>query len=232
MNFLQLVQKTVRKSGAKVAEPSTVVNQTGISKLFVEWVKDAWKEIQMERLGVGWRRSRDLSFSTVASTDEYGIGGGLESINTRSVTCYLTSADETPVCYETYDYWRTQKDRAIQKEGKPLYFTITPDGDSFIFWPVPDDAYTIRYEGIRELEELDDTDGAGVGTSDASSPTGLPSTYHDAIVWQAVVSYAMHFEDGTKLSEGQTKFRPYKKYFEERYMPIPQVETDALYSRG
>ena len=43
------------------------------------------------------------------------------------------------------------------------------------------------------------------------------------------MSYAMHFEDGTKLSEAQTKFIPYKKYFEERFMPIPSVATDILY---
>lgn len=229
MNFLQLVQKAVRKSGAKIEVPSTVVAQTGLNALFVEWVSDAWKEIQLERLGLLWRRSRDLTLALIAGTDEYNIGGGLESVNTASLTCHLSNENESPVCFRTYAYWRQNVDRVDQTSGKPQYFTIGPDSTTFIFWPTPDVAYTVRYEGINVVEEMDFTDQAGAGTSDALTPTGLQSTYHDAIVWQAVMNYAMHFEDGSKLSEAQAKFKPYKKYFEERFMPIPQVYTSVLY---
>jgi hypothetical protein len=95
---------------------------------------------------------------------------------------------------------------------------------------VPDANYTVRYEGILLPQVFDYTDAGGNGTSNALTPTNLDAAYHDAIVWQAVMYYAMHFEDGSKLSEAQAMFRPFKKYFEERYMDIPTVDTSALYA--
>jgi hypothetical protein len=197
--------------------------------MFVEWVADAWKDIQLERLGTNWRTSRGLTFALVAATYEYGIDAALESINTRSVTCELAGVNETPVCFQRFDYYRTEIDRTVRMSGKPQYFSLTPD-NNWVFWPNPDDVYTIKYDGILDVEIFDATDVAGVGTSDVLEPTGLDLSYHDAIVWQALLSYGMHYEDGSKLSEAQVKFRPYKKYFEERFMPIVTVDTTALYS--
>lgn len=229
MNFLELVQKTVRRSGAKVAEPTTVVDQSGISKLMVEFVQDAWKDIQLERLGYNWRVDRDISLTLVSGTHEYGIESGLESLNANSLTILLSGEEESKIYFETYAFYQREIDRVDRPVGKPLYFTMSPDTNNFIFWPEPNAAYTVEYEGVKEVEQFDATDDAGAGTSDLLTPTGLESPYHDAILWQAIMNYAMHFEDGTKLSEGQAKFLPYKKYFEERYMPIPTVYTGALY---
>lgn len=229
MNFLQLVKKTVRKSAATIAVPTTVVGQTDIQALFVEWVQDAWKDIQMERLGLTWRTDLDQSLSLVSGTYEYGIGSGLESINLNSLTCHLSNESESKIYHQTYTYYQREIDRVVRASGKPKYFTLAPDDDNLIFWPNPDAAYTVLYEGIKDIEELDSTDDAGAGTSDLIVPAGLKVIYHDAIVWQAVMSYAMHFEDGSKLAEAKIKFRPYKKYFEERFMPIVTLNTSALY---
>jgi hypothetical protein len=231
MNYLQLVQKTVRKSGAKVEVPTTVVGQTGITEMFVEWVSDAWKNIQLERLGVAWRVDRDVSFPLVAGTYDYAIDSDYESINTRSVTCHLSNENETMVLFHPYDYYRTVVDRIDRADGKPQYFTISPE-NTLVFWPNPDDVYTIQYDGIREVQVFNYADNAGPGTSDVLTPTNLPVEYQDAIVWQAITNYALHFEDGSKLTEAQVQFKPYKKYFEERFMDIPTVDTTALYSRA
>lgn len=231
MTYLELVQKAVRKSGATVTEPSTVFGQTGLAFLFVEWVREAWRNIQLERLGLYFRRSRDLTLSLVASTDEYSLPNTLESVNLRSLTCHLSNENETPLKFQTYDYWRLYVDKihANRTESKPQYFTFAPD-NKLIVWPIPDEAYTVRYEGILVPQEFDYEDTAGAGTSDDLEPTNLPDQYHDAIVWQAVLYYAMHFEDGTKMAEAQSMFKPFKKYFEERYMDIPTVDTTALYA--
>lgn len=230
MNYLQLVQKTVRKSGAKVEAPSTVVGQTGIAEMFVEWVADAWKDIQLERMGVNWRVARDVSFNLVVGTFDYSVSSLYESVNRRSVTCHLANAQESPVYYESYDYYRTQIDRIDRNDGKPQYFTFSP-ANTWVFWPNPDATYTIKYDAILLAQEFDATDNLGAGTSNAQTPTGLAARYHDAIVWQAVMNYALHFEDGSKFTEAQLKFRPYKKYFEERFMPLITVDTTALYPR-
>lgn len=227
--FLELAQKAVRKSGATTDDLSTVVGQTGILELFVEWTVEAWRDIQLERLGLWFRRDRDLTISMVASTDEYSLPATLESVNTRSLTCHLSNENETPMDFLTYDYWRKWQDRVDRQEGKPQYFTFSPD-NKLVVWPIPDDTYTIRYEGILLPEIWDYTDAAGAGTSDALTPTNLPAAYQDAIVWMAVLYYAMHFEDGTKMAEAQTRWKPFKKYFESRQMDIPTVDTTSLYN--
>lgn len=228
MNYLQLVQRAVLKAGAKVAVPTTVVGQTGINQLFVDWVADAWKEIQVERLGYYPRVSRDLSMSLVAGTYEYSLPITLEGVDTRSLTVDLAGEAQTPVFFCTYDHYRTRLDRQVRADGKPQYFTLTPS-NTLVFWPNPDAAYTLRYDGILIAQIFDSTDAAGVGSSDILEPTGLREEYQDAVVWQAIMNYAMHFEDGSKLAEAQAKMRPYIKYFEERFMPTVTLQHGILY---
>lgn len=229
MTFLELVKRTVAKSGAKVARPTTVVDQTGINLLFVEWVVEAWEALQRERLGVSWRSVRDQTLALTAGVDEYDIPESMESIRTDTVKIHLAGANESPLPFCRYEVWRATADKYTQDSGKPQHFTISPSDNRIVVWPTPDAAYTIRYEGLRKIQTFDYTDAAGAGTSDLLQPTGLEDEYHMAIVWVAVMYYAMHFEDGAKLVEARTNFFPFKKYFEERFMPIPTVETDSLY---
>lgn len=230
MNYLQLVRKTIERSGAKLALPSTVVGQTGITKLFVDYVADTWTELQNERVGIYWRISRDMSFNLVAGTHEYAVDSGLEDINLRSVTLYLagSESEEAPLIWKPFDFYRTMVDRIERQDGKPQYFSISPD-DRWVFWPAPDTAYTVRYDGLLLPQVFDSVDDGGVGSSDLLEPRGLPSQYHDAIVWKAMSNYAMDFEDGSKLSQAQAKFKPYKKRFEERFLPTVELYTRALY---
>lgn len=231
--YLEIVQKAIRKSGSKVDKPTTVVSSTGIVELFVEWVQDAWKDIQLEHLGWQWRVSRDETLTLVASTDEYAMPAGMENIDMRSVSIYENTDDESPVTYVPYLHWRNYLDKAYTAgiaEAKPQCFTITPD-DKIAFYPPPDIVYTVRYDGHTTVEILDDTDAAGAGTSDALTPTGIRDEYHDGIMWRAVMYYAEHFEDGAKLQEAQNHFKPYKKYFEERELENVVVDTTAMYRR-
>ena len=231
MNYLQLVQRAIRKSGAKLAVPSTVVDQTGITQLFVDWVADAWKDIQIERLGYYPRISRDLSMALVDGTYEYSLPATLEGVDTRSLTVDLAGVAQAPLYFCTYDHYRTTIDRQTRAEGKPQYFTLTPS-NSLVLWPTPDAAYTLRYDGILIAQIFDSTDVAGAGTSDILTPTGLRTEYQDAIVWQAIIKYAMHYEDGAKLAEAQAEMRPYIKFFEERFMPTITVERGTLYGNN
>jgi len=221
-NYLQLVQKAVRKSGAKVDRPTTVVGTTGLTELFVEWVQDAWKDIQLEHLGWNWRVSRDLSLSITSATDEYSLPASLEHLDKRTVSVYENVDDELPIYHINYRHWRIYLDKLnTPTASKPICFTITPD-NKIAFYPIPDKNYTVRYDGLVAVEILDDTD-------DTATPTGLDAVYHDGIVWKAVGYYAAHFEDGAKLIEATDHFRPYKKYYEERELEDVEVITDSLY---
>lgn len=223
MTLLEMVQKAIRKSGAKVDVPTTVSGATGLVELFVEWVQDAWKEIQLERLGWHWRVLRDQVMAITSATDEYDMPSTLESINLRTVTIYSAVADEALMSYISYDEWRRRRDLATRATGRPTCFCITPN-DKLALYPQPDDTYTLRYDGILKVEILDNT-------NDNATPTNIADEYQDGIVWLAVQHYAQHFEDGSKFQEARDRFIPYKKYYEERSMPDVSVNTTAMYNR-
>ena len=223
--YLEMVQKAIRKSGAKVDAPTTIVGATGITELFVEWVQDAWKEIQLEHLGWNWRVSRDETLAITSATDEYAIPATLESFDKRTVSVYDAVDDESPVDFVDYHYWRIHLDKLNPTAAsKPIKYTITPD-DMIAFYPAPDQNYTVRFDGLTNVEILDDTD-------DADTPTGIGSVYHDGIVWRAIMYYAAHFEDGAKLAEATDRYRPYQKFFEEREQEDVTLDTTAMYRRN
>ena len=220
--YLELVQKAVRKSGAKIDVPTTIVGADGLIELFVEWVKDAWKDIQIEHLGWKWRISRDLTLAITSATDEYSLPATLEYADLRTFSVYENITDEYQLKFLPYGYWRTQLDKlSAATPAKPQSFTVTPD-DKLAFYPPPDQDYFVRYDGLLKVEILDDTD-------DDDTPTGIDDVYHDGIMWRAVMYYAAHFEDGAKLQEAQQRFIPYKKYYEERELEDVVIDTSAYY---
>ena len=220
--YLELVQKAIRKTGAKIEKPTTIVGASGLTELFVEWVQDAWKHIQLEHLGWQWRVSRDLTLAITSATDEYALPATLEHLDKRTVSVYDAVDDELQIYHVNYHHWRNQLDKLNVAPGaKPICFTLTPD-NKIAFYPIPDQDYTVRYDGLLAVEILDDTD-------DTDTPTGILEVYHDAITWKAIEYYAAHFEDGAKLQEAQNMFMPYKKYFEERELEDIVVDTKVFY---
>ena len=64
MNFLGLVTRLVQESGASGAGPTTTVNQVGEYGRMVNWVQDAWLDIQSEQQNWEFLRTT-CSFPTV-----------------------------------------------------------------------------------------------------------------------------------------------------------------------
>lgn len=223
MNYLELVQRTVEESGAKLTVPTTTVGATNMAARFNRWVTSAWKKIQLERLGWHFRVVTGQTIPLVAGTAEYSLPTTLESLNTRTATTHNASTNKGPLFFRPSDVYRSQvlsQDDQLAP-GRPQYFTLLPEEGQIAVWPTPDVAYTMTFEGQRRIQTL---------SADADIPTGLHEDYHEAIVWQAIMKYAMAYEDGAKLQEAQAEFMPYKKYFEERYMDIPVVDTTYLYA--
>lgn len=223
MNYLELVQRTVEESGAKLAIPTTTVGAENLAARFNRWVTSAWKKIQLERLGWHFRVSPGLTMSLVAGTAEYSLPTTLEAVNTRTLVTLNDSEGITrgPVHFRPSDVYRSQVLAVSNRApGRPTYFTLLPSNE-LAFWPTPDIAYTLEYEGQLRIQTL---------AADGDVPQNLHEDYHEAIVWQAVMKYAMAYEDGAKLQEAQAEFMPYKKYFEERWSDIPVVDATALYT--
>lgn len=223
MTYLELVQFAMRRAGVREDMPSTLVGASGIVLDFAEWVNDAWEEIQIERENPPWwfRTLPDQTLAIVSGTDEYSMPAGLETIDWDTITAYTTSkVDETKVYYIPYLDWRMGYDTATYTTGRPQKITLKPDNSLAVF-PVPDADYTMRFNGILDLEEL---------SADADTPTGLPAMYHRVLGWDAVRKFAEHHEDGTMLAKAQGRHKKYYKRVLARQLPVTNIEKGTLYS--
>jgi hypothetical protein len=194
MNFLQLVNSGKQEMGISGAELTTVVGATKELKRLVDWISQAWIDVQNER--TDWEFARkDFLFNTVAGQHQYHVGSGLD-INLSdfkrwrnySFKAYQQSAGVgTEILLTQYmdygefrEFYLTGSRRLVT--GRPLYITVAPDKSLFLGF-TPNDVYVVSGEYYRKAQVL---------TADADEPI-MPEDYHKAIVYRAMVKYG-YFE--------------------------------------
>lgn len=197
MTFLQLVQRVVEKGGISGSGPETVISQSGELKRAVNYVNEAWNDIQLARTDWRWMRG-SVSFETVADQPTYtaeqcGITD-LEYwlLNTKQNTfrSYVTAegvGSEIFFSYQPYDAWRDcyQYGAIRDSRSRPLTITVTPD-QSLGLGETPDSGdYTIVGEYMKMPSLL---------VEDGDIP-GLPIPFHMLIVYRALMIYAQYEEN-------------------------------------
>lgn len=227
MDFEALVQATRLRSGARSQDFGTVSGATGINADLVMWVQDAWRDLQMESRNWWFRQKLDQTLAINASDDDYTMPTGLETLNYRTCSIYTTAKqDERAMLWVPYEEWRMRKDTVDSGEGIPTMITEAPDTTLYL-WPVPDQAYTLRFDGVWDLDEMTaDTDEPG--TTITSGTRLLPVRYEYAIVWDAVRRYAIAEEDPATLERAQNRYMVERARLSERQMPPVTVSVGAL----
>jgi hypothetical protein len=185
--FLEIVQKVSRESGTVSSVPSTVVSQTGRVLKVVNWVNDAWAEIQNDRANWRWMRkefSNALSENTFkytpASFNLTDFSRWVE--DDSSVTIYdatIGVSDEGILRPLTWEEWRIKYGRGTQNANKPTEYCIT-EANELAVGPKPDAAttgYTVRGEYYTGNQDL---------ALDATVPN-MPVRFHDCIAWLALL---------------------------------------------
>ena len=187
MNFLQLVTRTMEKCSATGA-PATVVSQTGERLRFVNWVNEAWQDIQQVNRQWNWMVG-EFTFQTVAATREYTTATiGLTNFSqwsTDTFRAYLTSVGSASELYMhqlDYPSFRDAYMFGTQTQGLPDVFAIRPATSALLLGPIPDAIYTVYGEYFKS---------ASLMALDADTP-GMPDPYHMAIVHGARMKYASY----------------------------------------
>lgn len=91
----------------------------------------------------------------------------------------FSSATYDKLEFVPYNKWlRYGYDRPVQV-GTPVKFTTAPDGN-LAFYPPMDDRYHLFFEYTKTPQEF---------SAATDTPTGLPSRFHDAIAWRALLYY-------------------------------------------
>jgi hypothetical protein len=226
MTFLQLFQRAHQESGIAGAQPSAVTGQTGKLLKLVNWVADAWMQIQLER--DNWLfMHEDFTFDTVADTRDYlAADKGYNDVllwDENSFLIYKTSLDSTDenwLMFEVYRNWRQNHRQGMTSRptDRPQKFTLLPSNE-IRFEPMPDDAYTITGEYKRTAQLF---------VADADVPTNLPPDYHMIIVWQALKFYGFYEDAPDVLDQAETFYDNLLVRLEEKQLPAMSEDYEAL----
>lgn len=215
-NFLELCQEMAREAGIS-GSIASVTGQAGEHQRVVRWVARAYKYVQ--NLHENWKfLRRDVEFPV--SVDKVNYTAAEARVEDFGRWCFLDQwrafrteagyVDEQPVCRMDYDAFRRTYMYSSSREqrGRPQVVTVAPD-QSLMFWPKPDDDYTIVGEQYRAPAVL---------LNNTDEPL-FAAQYHDTIMYRALMLYGEFEGDATVIATGQSEFDRELSAMEAFYLP-------------
>lgn len=190
MDYLALCNKVKSRTGISGSDLTDVTGLTGEHARLVEWVKEAWTEIQAQRRDWSFRWT-EFSQSLTAGSQSYNLktllAGG--EIDLRTGPFLLVKNSDTTQRRRIILLHKDEFDNRFQNQtltaGYPLHACLLPDGETIRFDRTLDVAYTLSGPYYRAVQ---------VFAAKTDTPTGLPVRYHDAIVYRAIKKWA-EFEE-------------------------------------
>ena len=223
--FLEICKKVSRESGTiSGVLPSAVTGQSGRLLKIVNWVADAWDEIQNDESTWLWMR-KEFSGDTVIDQFKYTAANWSLTnlsrwvIDPLSVTLYLTAtgvSDEGELNFLRWDEWRTKYGRGTQDSNRPIEYTITP-AEEFGVGPKPDKVYKVSGEYYQDNEAL---------AADGDVPD-CPARFHDVIAWKALMKLAASDEGAEQLRHFDALYRPLRFALERDQLPKIKIASTA-----
>ena len=210
MNFLELVQDLRRETGTAGNGPATVEGQTGDYARLVNWIAQAYVEIQNKWTDWKflWKESSLSVGPAVSGNPIYSLAADCSTLSEDTLRIGDDELEFVP--YD--DYAKARSLFEGSGSGQPYQYTIRPDGRIRLF-PSPDAAYTISYEYHRSAFRL-------------ASNTDVPafkSEHDEAIIWRAKMYWAEFEEAREQYQTALTNFNLAMLRLEARYLPAPRV---------
>lgn len=216
MNFLELCQELAREatvSGTMV----TAIGQTGEFGRVANWVAKAYRFVQNAHTNWNFLRN-DVSFGTIVGKGSYTateaavtvFGEWLFSSGWRCYRTAIGTDDEQPVRFVPYDQFKQRYlySTARNMVGRPQVVTERPD-QTLLFWPLPDEQYTIVGEQYRAPYRLAVNDDIPI----------FQAKFHDVIVYRGLMLYAEYEGDATVFSSAQNEYNNLITKMEQLYLP-------------
>jgi hypothetical protein len=192
MNRLALAQRAKLEMGiAGAASLTSTTAPVGIDIKIVNWVDDAFKRIQQNKL---WSWMWESATVTILATT-YTTAGTIAERRYIKDSC--RDANAAPLQFMPWGTFRHAYPPALIATGTPSVWTIRPD-KSFTVNAKPASNAALSVERYK---------APVVMTLDADVPTGMPSELHMAIVWRAVMFYCGHDEAGTLYQHANNEYR-------------------------
>ena len=197
MTFLELIKRLRSEAGGSGTGPSSVINQSGESLRFVNWINSAWEDIQNAQ--TEWRFMRfGFTVNTIANVDSYAYTSCTDTTTSVAIANFnhwardsfklytVSLADELELIDLPYDDWRQLYRTRPQVANRPINSTVLPDYKIGL-GPKPKGIYVLSGDYYRAAKLL---------AIDADTPT-IPVQFQMAIVWKALMYYAAYEEAGS-----------------------------------
>lgn len=205
MNYLALCKRLRSECGVQGDGPSAVTSQTGMYAKLVEWVSDAYTEIQAMPLDWNWLRAV-LDLAVQAGVSQYTPGTApwntpadaarIREFDDRNLYLVDGAGNRSRVRVLTYTEFLRDYPNVTTPAARPSFLTMTPWG-RVDFSSVPDQSYTLK-AGVRLKPQ--------VLSSDSDTPA-MPEEFHLAIVHRAKMKFATQRGDRALLADAQADWK-------------------------
>lgn len=205
MNRLELVQRLCSECSTG-SQPTATTAQTGEAARMVNWIDTAWNDIQTAHQDWGWMRT-STSWTTTDGQHNYttaqcGIAAGTFGMWAKDTfRNYATASGNTGeilMSWTGYDNWRDTYlfggNRGVR--ARPTEIAIGPD-KSINLGPVPAAGYTMTADYFTAPTAM---------TVDTDTPV-LPTQFHMAIVYKAMMSYGGYESAPEVYQRGELEFK-------------------------
>lgn len=221
MDFLELVQRTRQECSSSTTPLETVVAQTGKNARFVNWVSQAWVDIQGSQPYWKWMR-QEFSFDLTPAVAEYppdldvGVSAHINNFSrwhADTFRLYRTSIgvddEQFLIEFDWDDFRDTYRFGPRQPSTRPGSFGIRPHDDAILFDAAPDDTYTCV--GEYQIEAV-------ILAADDDEPA-IEARFHMLIVYYAMIKYGIDQAAPEVISLAQEGIAVLEPDFNRRYLP-------------
>lgn len=231
MTFLELVRRVARACGMtnRGDIPTTVSEQVGNLLDAVQWVQDAWRELQVSRNNWLWMRA-GFTLSTQPGVDTYAASDAIDDETGMPIVrhaywrlgdgmipeirCYLQSGSLQGQYWLTplpWEHFQALYRIGSQNPGQPINISIDPR-NRLVIGPTPNDVYVIKGDHQRSAQEL---------IEDSDEPE-MPADYHMVIFYDAILKYAGSEAAAEVMARAQIEGPPLKGALRMNQLPTFQ----------
>ncbi|GEK48434.1 hypothetical protein HPA02_27170 [Bisbaumannia pacifica] len=187
MTFLELCQRLRQEVGAAGNGPASIGGQSGEYARLIGWVREAWREIQVERRR--WRFAwAQGSVAVEPAFDQYPLPEDFEDWDEPT----LRLGDKSLHALS----WGEFRDRFRDPKGSVQYVSIAPDS-TLRLNAFPESSSEITFEYWRSPQVLEE--GGDVPR--------LPERYHMAIVYRAMLQYGLYENAPEVVQQARMNYR-------------------------
>lgn len=228
MNFLELAKRLVVEAGISGNGPASVINQTGEMKRVVGWICSAYEDLQLTHEDWFFLRG---TFSFVTTPDKFRytpVEAGIThpvmgtsrflgwDINSMAISNTGEAHDQSLLNFISYQQYRDHYLQSVMTSSRPLVISVSPSLE-LLLGDKPNRGYTITGEYYKKPQIL-------VNNIDVPE---LPSQYHMAIVYRALMLYARFEAAGEIYQDAEMNYKRFLNKIRRNQLPKIDI-ADAL----